>query len=240
VCDGISTANAGSGDVASGITTHVIASLWEQAVGRLEEADDDERHGFLARSLRMANRAVCEAALRFAGGQMEGRIPMGTTAVVAIGHGSQINLAWLGDSRAYLVGPYGAALLTSDMNQASERLEAWVEGSLQTWDATGYALVGYVGHFNEWLRSEALPPQQISFKMLPGETLVLCSDGITDYISENNPETSLIIDQIVSERSCVAASRALVTRANEGGGGDNATAIVARLDTAWQDASILD
>ena len=58
VCDGISTANAGSGDVASGITTHVIASLWEQAISRLEEAEDTERSEFLSRSLRMANRAV--------------------------------------------------------------------------------------------------------------------------------------------------------------------------------------
>jgi hypothetical protein len=30
VCDGISTANAGTGDVASSIASHVIANLWEQ------------------------------------------------------------------------------------------------------------------------------------------------------------------------------------------------------------------
>jgi len=234
VCDGISTANAGSGDVASGITTHVVASLWEQALGRLIEADNEERCGFLTRSLRMANRAVCEAAHRFAGGQLEGRIPMGTTAAVAISHGNHVNIAWLGDSRIYLVGPYGASLLTTDMNQAGERLHAWVHGHELTWDPTGYALVGYVGHFNEWLRSEALPPEQISLKLMPGECLVMCSDGITDYLAENHPQVARMIAEHTHNVPPLKAARTLINKANEGGGGDNATVIVARLDPAWQ------
>ena len=234
VCDGISTANAGSGDVASGITSHVVASLWEQATGRLEEAGDQERQDFIIRALRMANRAVCEAALRFAGGQMEGRIPMGTTAVVAATHGNRISLGWLGDSRAYIIGPYGAALLTADMNQAYERLDAWVRGSEVDWDPTGYALVGYIGHFNEWLRSEALPPKQFHFNLLPGESIVLCTDGITDYIGDTHPESATRLFHRVVNHNPLDAARRLVTLANEGGGGDNATAVIATLDSPWQ------
>ena len=226
VCDGISTANAGSGDVASGISTHVIASLWEQAIARLAESTEDVRRDFLNRSLRMANRAVCEAALRFAGGNLDGRVPMGTTCVAAISRGNRVSIATLGDSRAYLVGPYGASLLTADQNQAAERLRAWHRGLEPTWEPGGFALVGYLGHFNEGGRPEALIPAHTSITLLPGERLVLCSDGITDYIGDCHPEVSVRLGQRAVGGTPDEAARGLIDLANRGGGGDNATVVV--------------
>ncbi|MCO4747741.1 MAG: protein phosphatase 2C domain-containing protein [Proteobacteria bacterium] len=229
VCDGISTATAGSGDVAAGITAHVVSSLWEQALSRLRTASVPETEDFLARAFRMANQAVCEAALRFAGGRLHGRVPMGTTAVVGISRGNRITLAWLGDSRAYIVGPYGASLLTADMNQAGDRMVGWARGDLSHWDPNGYALVGYVGHFDESYTAIPLQPAIIDIKLLPNERLVICSDGVTDYASPNHPETANRIARAVLARPCDEAARALVELANRGGGGDNATAVVTTL-----------
>lgn len=229
VCDGISTANAGSGDVASGITTHVVASLFEQNLSRLQDADDFSAEAFVERALGMANRAVCEAAMRFAGGDLSGRVPMGTTVVVALIRGSRVQLGWLGDSRAYLVGRYGAALLTADMNQAGERLKAWHRGDELVWDPAGFALVGYIGHFNEDFRPEALVPRQVSFTLLPGERLVMCSDGVSDYVSVHHPGVAQVVRECTWEQDPADAAPALVAEANRGGGGDNCTAIVAAL-----------
>ncbi|TNE89238.1 MAG: hypothetical protein EP330_12430 [Deltaproteobacteria bacterium] len=229
VCDGISTATAGSGDVAAGITAHVVSSLWEQALSRLKDASIAETEDFLSRAFRMANQAVCEAALRFAGGRLQGRVPMGTTAVVAIARGNRITLAWLGDSRAYVVGPYGSSLLTADMNQAGDRMIGWSRGDLGHWDANGYALVGYIGHFDESYTAVPLQPALIDLHLLPGERLVICSDGVTDYAAQNHPETANRIGRAVLGRPCDEAARALVELANRGGGGDNATAVVACL-----------
>jgi len=229
VCDGISTANAGSGDVASGITTHVVTSLWEQHLSRLQDADDMSAEAFVERALGMANRAVCEAAMRFAGGDLAGRVPMGTTSVVAVVRGSRVQLGWLGDSRAYLVGRYGASLLTADMNQAGERLRSWHRGDELVWDPAGFALVGYIGHFNEDLRPESLVPRQISFTLLPGERLVLCSDGVTDYVSVHHPGAAEVVAQATWDLEPVDAATTLIHAANRGGGGDNCTAVVAML-----------
>ncbi len=229
VCDGISTANAGTGDVASSIASHVIANLWEQALPRLVQAGPAEIREFLDRALRMANQAVCEAALRFAGGNLDGRVPMGTTAVVALVYGNRVWLAWLGDSRAYLVGPYGASLLTFDENQASERLRAWHLNFIEQWDPAGFALVGYLGHFDEMSRAEALPAHHFSFTLVPGERLMLCSDGVTDYLGDTHPEAALFVADAVREEDPFEAARGLVAQANRGGGGDNITTIVARL-----------
>jgi serine/threonine protein phosphatase PrpC len=229
VCDGISTANAGSGDVASSIASHVIANLWEQALPRLAQAGAGEIREFLDRALRMANAAVCEAALRFASGDLDGRIPMGTTAVVSLVHGNHVSIAWLGDSRAYLVGNYGASLLTADENQAGERLKAWHLKFLDNWDAAGFALVGYLGHFDEMSRPEALPAHHTSFTFLEGERLVLCTDGVTDYVGETHPEVSSLIAACCVSDDPDETARALVSNANRGGGGDNATSLVAYL-----------
>lgn len=229
VCDGISTANAGSGDVASGITTHVVANLWEQHLSRLQDADDMSAEAFVERALGMANRAVCEAAMRFAGGDLAGRVPMGTTAVVALVRGSRVQLGWLGDSRAYLVGRYGASLLTADMNQAGERLRAWHRGDELIWDPAGFALVGYIGHFNEDLRPEPLIPRQVSFTLLPGERLVICSDGVTDYVSVHHPGAAEVIADATWQLEPIDAANTLIHAANRGGGGDNCTAIVAMV-----------
>jgi len=229
VCDGISTATAGSGDIASGIATHVIAGLWEQALPRLREDGPAQATEFLNRALRMANQAICEATLRGEGGRLEGKIPMGTTVIAAVTHGSRISLAWLGDSRAYLIGPYGASLLTADQNQAGERFTAWVHGGLSGWDPNGYALVGYLGHFDQIGRPEALPAQHASVVLLPGERVVLCSDGVTDYLAEQPDDVARRVAAAVIGQSLEHAARSLVWAANDGGGGDNISAVVAGL-----------
>ncbi len=229
VCDGISTANAGSGDVASSIAAHVIANLWEQALPRLADAGAAEVRSFLDRALRMANTAVCEAALRFAGGNLDGRVPMGTTCVLAVVHGVQVYMAWLGDSRAYLVGSYGASLVTADENQASERLRAWQLNFLDHWDPAGFALVGYLGHFTELSRPEALTAHHTQFKLLPGEHIVMCSDGVSDYVAESHPEVAQVFHKAVAGDDPDEIARRLTNLANKGGGGDNATCLVATL-----------
>ncbi len=229
LCDGISTANAGSGDVASSIASHVVANLWEVALPRLASAPSAEVRDFLDRALKSANAAVCDAALRFAGGNLDGRVPMGTTVVLAIVHGNVVHLAWLGDSRAYLVGPYGASLITADENQACERLKAWHLSYVDHWEPAGFALVGYLGHFNELLRAEALPAHHITFTLIPGERLLLCSDGVTDYVGESHPEVAAALATLVRQDDLDEAARGLVALANRGGGGDNCSAIIASL-----------
>jgi hypothetical protein len=60
-----------------------------------------------------------------------------------------------------------------------------------------------------------------------GDTLVLCSDGLSGQVSKDE------IAAIVTEHSdLTAACKALIDRANEAGGPDNITVIVARFDGA--------
>jgi serine/threonine protein phosphatase PrpC len=225
LCDGISVADAGRGDLASRLATQAVGRLWEHV-----SPDKVGARRLLDRALHLANRAVCERALKIAHGDLSNRMPMGTTIVVAATEGNRVHLAWLGDSRAYLVGDYGAALLTADDNVSGERFVAWCARQIRSWSAQGHALVRYLGHFDEDLKTPApFPAHHTSLVLRPGERLVLCTDGITDYIDAHEPGVALSVEACARILDPNEACRALVNLANHRGGGDNASAIVVQV-----------
>ena len=227
VCDGISTSDAGTGDQASRIAVDVLVNIWDRRPKGLR-GDMARSRQLLDEALREANRAVCEAALDAADGDLTNRIPMGTTAVVAALHGDLVDLASLGDSRAYLITRSGAALLTADQNVELE----WMQGRRsreRDGEMMGQALVGYLGHFDADDTPALLAPQHRRLRMLPGETLVLMTDGIVDYAAQSHVEFLALLERAVREHRPQQAAQALVRAANDGGGGDNATALVIRL-----------
>ena len=127
-----------------------------------------------------------------------------------------------------LLAPLRAIWLAA-LQPCGERLKAWQLNFLEHWDPAGYALVGYLGHFNEHSRPEALTAHHTQFKILPGEHLVMCSDGVSDYVAESHPEVAQVFYQCVTGDDPDEIARRLVGLANRGGGGDNATCLVATL-----------
>jgi len=228
VADGISVSTAGSGNLASAILVQAVVSKWEQEHEDLVTADDTAVREFLVSALAEGNTAVCEAALQLAGGDLSRHIPMGTTVLVAVCRGAEIVLAQLGDSRAYLVSSAGAAQITSDQNLLDEWLTSWQDGHPIDLISDGHALVGYVGHFDERGRPDPVTPAIHDIRLLPGETLLLTTDGLTDYATDSPAELASMIEEAAAMPDLGSACRRLVDHANAGGGGDNITLILAR------------
>ena len=229
VADGISVSTAGSGDLASSILVRVVVTMWEQHQDRLADADTDECRAWLEAALGAANQAICNASLRLAGGDLSHQIPMGTTALVALTQGATVHLATLGDSRAFLISDSGAAVLNGDQNVRGEWMMSWQRGQPMDLQGDGHALTGYCGHFNEDLRPFPVPPAHRTVTMLPGDVLLLSSDGLTDYAAQNNAAMAAIIEDAAHTESLPEAARSLTAAANAGGGGDNITVLLARL-----------
>lgn len=229
VADGISISTAGSGDLASSILVRVMVALWEQNQDRLITASTDEVRSFLEHAFATANQAICNASLRMAGGDLGQHIPMGTTALVGLVQGATVHIATLGDSRVFLATSGGAALLTGDQNLRGEWLQGWQRGRPGELVGDGHALTGYSGHFNENLQAEPVTPVQRTVTLLPGETLLLCSDGFTDYAADTNAGIARLVEEAVMAPDLGEACRGLVAHANRRGGGDNITVLMARL-----------
>jgi protein phosphatase len=165
--------------------------------------------------------------LRIAGGDIMDRVPMGTTVVVALLRGEMVDLAALGDSRIYLVTPSGSSQLSPDMNYGLMRMVERDPSELPSPEDA--ALTHYLGHFDENGRPQLPPVWHRRIRILPGESLVLCSDGVPDYATPLHAEFSQLVARTVGTMMPLASARHLIATANDGGGGDNATAIVAKL-----------
>jgi protein phosphatase len=224
VADGISVADAGRGEQASHLAVNAIGRLWENLGAQGEAMSDATR--FLDAGLALANRLIAERAQKAVGGSLVGRMPMGTTCTVALCRGDEVHLAWLGDSRAFLLSSRGGALLTADDNVSGERFVPWCEGKLASWQPSVHGLTRFLGHFNTEWEPTALPAHHYTMRLLPEERLLLCTDGVTDYLTSHEADLGARLAGLASVPTLDEAAHAVLHAANRGGGGDNITVAV--------------
>ncbi|HEU4785779.1 MAG TPA: hypothetical protein VFS57_00165, partial [Gemmatimonadaceae bacterium] len=145
---------------------------------------------------------------------------MGTTATIAGLLGDTLYLAQVGDSRAYLVRNGVTRQITKDQSLMQKLIEA---GELTEEEAEHSERRNII--------LQALGPEPtINIDLTHqsvrrGDTLVLCSDGLSGQVGKD--EIAAIVS---AEQDLVAACNRLIDKANEAGGPDNITAILARFD----------
>jgi serine/threonine protein phosphatase PrpC len=147
---------------------------------------------------------------------------MATTCVAAIVKDTQLLVAHLGDSRAYLIRPSPASLptitrLTTDHSMVTALVQAGVltPEQMQTSPSRHIILRGLGGN------NQDDPDPDITTCMLQaGDYLILCCDGLWSLLSEDEVAT------VVSNNSPQGACQELVRLANEAGGEDNISVIV--------------
>src|SRR5439155_1452827 len=145
----------------------------------------------LAAAMREANDAVLAAT-----GTADQHGAASTLVAAAIG-ANDAAVGNLGDSRAYLVRDRAVRRLTAD----------------HSGDAPN-SITRFVGD------PRGVQPDVFVEELLPGDRLVLCSDGLTRYVSDEE------IAAQVSEASLDRAAGTLVDLANARGGEDNVTVVL--------------
>jgi PPM family protein phosphatase len=146
---------------------------------------------------------------------------MGTTLTMAFQLGTQLCIVHVGDSRAYMYRAGQLHQLTKDHTLVAELVRS---GAIQPEQAASHHLrhviTNVVGGPNAGVKVEAR-----AFEVQAGDRLLLCSDGLTEMVT-NDAITSALDAHLEPE----AASKALLTQANEAGGKDNITVLIVRFD----------
>ncbi|MFN3198812.1 MAG: protein phosphatase 2C domain-containing protein [Bradymonadia bacterium] len=156
---------------------------------------------------------------------------MASTAVAALVDGNAVTLMSIGDSRIYLIRDGHITSLMADHDLATQLLRFGRTPSTVRQVAGGGALVRCVGEFEKNDRDRLVPvPLQPDFRelrVLPGDTIVLCSDGIPDYAGLDEEDAEDRMRQIVeSAPGATWAAFELMVLANRGAGGDNISCVV--------------
>ncbi|MCX5756657.1 MAG: protein phosphatase 2C domain-containing protein [Gemmatimonadetes bacterium] len=213
VADGMG--GAAAGEIASAMATEVVLSELDL---RWRQASDSSPETF-ARALKDATEAANTRINRYAAEHPENR-GMGTTATIAGILGDMLFLSQVGDSRGYLVRGGVARQITKDQSLMQKLIEA---GELTAEEAEVSERRNII--------LQALGPEPMvkvdltSQQVRQGDTLVLCSDGMSGQMRTAD------ISRIVNEDpDLVATCRKLIDLANDNGGPDNITVIAARFE----------
>lgn len=143
---------------------------------------------------------------------------MGTTCVAAVLRGATAYIANVGDSRGYLVRKGHVRQITQDHSWVAEQVRL---GQMSEEEARCHGMRNII------TRSLGpFPEVEVDIFVEPveeGDALVLCSDGLSGMVSDH--EITSIVENFGPQESVYR----LVECANEQGGIDNITAIVARV-----------
>ena len=165
----------------------------------------------LVSATRLANREICDSA-RITASQRG----MGATVTAAWFHDGRMTLAHVGDSRAYRYRAGELEQLTTDHSFVAEQVR---HGMMSAHEAGSSSMQSVL------LRALGVEPEvEIDVDeqlVLPGDTILLCSDGLTRELSD--PAIAAVLGATSDAEE--AAAR-LVNLANQAGGGDNVTVIV--------------
>jgi PPM family protein phosphatase len=166
----------------------------------------------LKTAIRHANRKVLEATKEKS--EYEG---MATTVAAVLVDGDMANIGHVGDSRIYLFSEGTLSLLTSDHSWVNEQIQS---GVISPDQARSHPLRNVVTRALGG-KTDLAVDMQVR-KMKPGEILLLCSDGLTTMVPDEE------IEQVLKENEVdlKGAADALVDTANEHGGEDNITVVL--------------
>ncbi|GGN69099.1 hypothetical protein GCM10011610_07080 [Nocardia rhizosphaerihabitans] len=192
-----------AGEVASGL---MIAALLP-----LEHEHEGELLDRLEQAVLRGNSAIAEQAARST--ELNG---MGTTLTAMLFDGTRYGLAHVGDSRAYLLRGGELAQITRDDTFVQSLVEA---GHITAEQARTHPRRSLILRA---LTGDPVTPTLVLGEAEPGDRYLLCSDGLSDVVTEEK------IGEFLRSAATVAeCADQLVELALLNGGPDNVTVIVA-------------
>jgi len=148
-------------------------------------------------------------------GERSELIAMATTLTLAVlNPGEPIEVAHVGDSRAYLLSRSDIVQVTEDHTHGMDRV---VAGELSLEEAQQNPDWHVMSN---WLGFESYRVASYRVPVVPGDRLLLCTDGLSNMLDDDQ------IAQILTSGTVESSAAALIEAANDAGGVDNITTVV--------------
>jgi serine/threonine protein phosphatase PrpC len=212
VADGMGGHDAG--EVASGMLAQVLGHVDDRSTG-YSFMDD------VKSSIYDVNRQLIERAA-----ESDGAI-IGSTVVVLLAYQGFFACLWAGDSRIYLLRDFDFVRLSRDHSVVQEMIDS---GQLTLEEAKNY------GRSNVITRAVGvaadLELELNHGKIVPGDRFLLCSDGLTGMIEDEE------IRDIMLRYEPEAAAEWLMDTCLERGAKDNVTFVIVSVDPALDDTTL--
>ena len=203
VCDGMGGLSAG--ELASGKAVKSISDFFQNHLSESSSQEDIKKYMFEA--ARLANEEIYKSTKD---NPELGK--MGTTLVMCVVKDNFVGVAYLGDSRAYLLTDESISQISVDHSVVQQMLES---GEITPEQAKNHPQKNII------TRALGIDPTiSLDYKEVnipPNGKILLCTDGLTNYLD------SLEILDIMKNNSCEVAAEKLIDESNNRGGKDNIT-----------------
>lgn len=217
VADGVG-GNA-AGDRASSLALESVVQYLLNAMHWVFLPEDEREETFM-HDLKSAL-AFGQERIQHAAEVIPSQQGMGTTITLAYIVWPHVYLVHAGDSRAYLYRNGKLARLTHDQTYAQALADAGaIEPEQIEKSPLNHILFSLLG-----CDPNHLDPQVYKSTLQLNDSLVLCTDGLTRHLSDEQ-----IAKQLDADQCAQTTAKELVDAANDAGGHDNTTVIVARFD----------
>jgi protein phosphatase len=219
VCDGMG--GQAAGEVASKLGVDTVLEYFRRAgrKGHYEQigaaVDGLSAEGkALASAIRLANQTIYET-----GQQETARAGMGSTVVVALVKGNALSIGNVGDSRIYLIRQGNIQQLTQDHSLVMEQVRrGYITREQAEHSEMQNIILKALGSEQE------VEPDIEDLVVLEGDILIMCSDGLTKYVREEE-----IMAKVSGAPDINQACDALIQTAKERGGDDNITCLLLKM-----------
>ncbi len=229
LADGMGGYNAG--EVASGIAVALIREEVRKALAHPEPPGQDTASGVTRAERILREQSTNANASIFQSAQTQPQYAgMGTTLVAALFSDNRITVAHIGDSRLYRLRGDSFEQITRDHSLLQEQIDS---GMISKEDAR------HSMNKNLVTRALGVDPdvetEVHSYEVLPRDTYLLCSDGLSDMIPEAEIHSTL---ETLKANLQLAADQ-LVQTANDYGGRDNISVVLIHVndqfaaETGW-------
>lgn len=198
VCDGM------GGMADGGKASQTAIQMMVQGFEQIEKASSVNIPGFFRQGIQAIDRTIYNFPKENGKGS-------GTTMVAVIAEDNKLYWASVGDSRIYIIRGGSMKQVTRDHNYWLRLQEMVAAGRMSQEEAMGRrqkeALISFLGIGNVSLMDINTQP----FEMQTGDTVMLCSDGITKTLSDEQIKKIITADIVSLEEKAKTLVRAAVT-----------------------------